>query len=179
MLVAVGSMNKSKLNGVRRAFELFYSSVDVVGIDVGSDLPPQPIGLNEILKGALIRALRAIKLRNDAIYGVGIEAGLLCIEGKWFDVHVASIVSSDEWVTYGLSPAFEVPKPFVDKIVAGEAKELEVVVDNYFRTRNIGEYGGFIRILTKGRVLRDELIFHATLMALIPRMNKELYLSKT
>ncbi len=177
MLIAVGSVNRSKLDGVRKAFEMYYSNVEVVGNDVGSDLPPQPIGLNEVFKGALVRALRAIKLRSDAAYGVGVEAGLLCIEGRWFDVHVASIVGSDGWITYGLSPAFEVPMQFIDKILTGEAKELEVVVDDYFRTKDIGEHGGFVKILSKGRVLRDELVFYATLMALIPRVNRELYLS--
>jgi len=45
----------------------------------------------------------------------------------------------------------------------------------YFKTKDIGEYGGFIKILSNGKVLREDLTFNAVVMALIPRLNPELY----
>lgn len=175
MLVVIGSKNKSKIDGVKRAYEKFLRGVSVTGVDVTADLPPQPVGLEKIFEGALKRALKALEVLREADHGVGVEAGLFKMGGKWFDVHVVSIADRNRWITYGLSPAFEVPDIFIKKILDGEVIELEVIVDTYFKTRNIGEYGGFIKILTRGEVIRDDLVFYATLMALTPRINEELY----
>ncbi|RLG85551.1 MAG: DUF84 domain-containing protein, partial [Thermoprotei archaeon] len=77
---------------------------------------------------------------------------------------------------YGLSPAFQIPPSFVNKVL-NEGIELEVVVDNYFGTKNIGIKGGFISILTKNRITREELTELAVAMALIPRIWRKLYQS--
>ncbi len=48
-------------------------------------------------------------------------------------------------------------------------------MDRYFGTKDIGEKGGLIKILTKGVVTREHLTRDAVLMALIPWVNEELY----
>lgn len=179
MLVVIGSRNRSKISGVRRAYSMFFKNVDIVGVSVAAGLPPQPVGLTDVLRGALARASKALEIIADADHAVGVEAGLLNLCGRWFDVHVASVIDRNGWITYGLSPAFEVPEAFVNRILSGEVGELEAAVDAYFKTKDVGEHGGLVSILTEGRVLRDDLVLHATLMALIPRVNKGLYLHTT
>ncbi|MCS7108444.1 MAG: inosine/xanthosine triphosphatase [Sulfolobales archaeon] len=175
MLVVVGSTNRSKLSGVEKAYSLFVKDLEVLGVAISSGLPPQPTDLDSTFKGALTRALKSLEIVGNADHGVGVEAGLFTFRGAWFDVHVAAIADRDGKVTYGLSPAFEVPKKFTKDLLDGKATELEELVDSYFSTKNIGEYGGLIKFLTDGHVLRDDLIYHSVLMALIPRLNEGLY----
>ncbi len=175
MLVCVGSENRSKLKGVERAYKLFVRELQVVGLKISSEVTPQPLDLETVFRGALIRARKSLELTSSAEHGVGIEAGLFNLHGTWFDVHVAVIADRCGLITYGLSPAFEVPSRFVKELLGGGANELEMLVDNYFKTKSIGEYGGFIKLLTNGHVLRDDLVFYSVLMALVPRVNKDLY----
>jgi len=175
VLVGVGTKNRSKVEGVRRGYELFFNEVELIAVEAPSGVPPQPVGMDVIFKGALNRALTSLEMVSNAVHGVGVEAGVYEVNGRWFDVQVAAIVDRGGWVTYGLSPSFEIPEAFINKILSGEVPELEVIVDNYFKTRNIGECGGFIKLLTRGNVLREDLTYYAVVMALVPRVNEELY----
>ncbi|RLG77337.1 MAG: inosine/xanthosine triphosphatase [Thermoprotei archaeon] len=175
MRVCVGTKNPSKLKGVERALKLFYSSVSVVCVPVESGVPPQPIGIEQVFTGAKNRALRALAGINDCDLGVGVEAGIYAVGNTYYDVQVAAIADRSGVVTYGLSPSFPIPPKFANALLAGEVPELEVIVDRTFGTSNIGEKGGLIKLLTKGRVLREDLTFYAVVMALVPRLNRELY----
>ena len=57
MRVGVGSMNEVKIEAVRICFEKFFGGADIVPVLV--EVPPQPIGFEETLRGAVIRALKA------------------------------------------------------------------------------------------------------------------------
>lgn len=176
MLVSVGSRNKSKLKGVEKAYSVFMKDFQVVGVEVRSEIAPQPMNLETTFKGALFRAKKSLELVGEAEHGVGVEAGLFNLGNTWFDVHIAVIADRYEKITVGLSPAFEIPPRFVKELVENSVSELEILVDNYFKTRNVGEHGGFIKLLTNGYLLRDDLVYYSVLMALLPRINKDLYL---
>jgi len=179
MIVAIGSINKSKIEGVREAYLRFFTNVEFVPVKALSNVPLQPFGLDMVFKGALSRAVNAIRIVN-ADHGVGVEAGMYSVSNRWFDVQVTAIIDRDNWVTYGLSPSFEVPAFIVEKIVKGEADELEAIVDEIYGVRNIGEKGGFISLLTGNVVLRRDLTYYSTIMALTPRLdiNLKLYNKK-
>ena len=175
MKIAAGTKNPSKLKGIKNAYQkLLKVDVDVIGVQVPTGVSHQPSTFNEVIEGAINRAKYSIEKVKEAEQGVGVEAGFIYVKNKVFDVQVAAIIDRDNNITLGLSPAFQIPPKFVRRIFS-EGVELEVVVDNYFRTRSIGEKGGFISILTKGLVSRDELTELAVIMALIPRIWKELY----
>ncbi|MEM2541577.1 MAG: inosine/xanthosine triphosphatase [Candidatus Methanomethylicia archaeon] len=175
MIVAIGSVNKSKIKGIRKAYLKFFADVEFKSLKASSNVPRQPFGLDMIFKGAISRAVNAIRVTN-ADHGVGVEAGIYSVNDRWFDVQVVAIVDRNGWFTYGLSPSFEIPLFIVEKIVKGEADELESVVDEIYGTRNIGEKGGFISLLTGNTVLRRDLTYYGTIMALIPRLNTNLKL---
>jgi len=179
MIVAIGSINKSKIEGVREAYLRFFTNVEFVPVKALSNVPLQPFGLDMVFKGALSRAVNAIRIVN-ADHGVGVEAGMYSVSNRWFDIQVTAIIDRDNWVTYGLSPSFEVPAFIVEKIVKGEADELEAIVDEIYGVRNIGEKGGFISLLTGNVVLRRDLTYYSTIMALTPRLdiNLKLYNKK-
>jgi len=175
MEVCVGSTNPTKLKGVRNAFSMFYNNVNIKGYNVQTGIPPQPIGLELTIEGAKRRAISSLTIGERCDFGVGVEAGFIPIEDKFFDVQIAFVTDRNGIGFYGFSPMFMVPKTFVEKILAGEYKELEEVVDSYFHTKNIGEKGGFISLLSKGRIRREDLVFYAVAMALIPFINQNIY----
>ncbi len=174
--VAAGTRNPSKLLGIRVAFkEVLGVSVYLVGVAVRTEVPPQPIGLDSIIKGALQRGFKALHTVEDAALGVGVEAGIYRLGSRYFDVQAAAIVGNDKLLSLGFSPSFEIPPLFASRLVSGNESELEVVVDKHFGTKNIGEKGGLISILTRNAVTREHLTRDAVAMALIPLANKGLY----
>lgn len=176
LIVCVGTTNESKLMGVKLALRRFYTDFKTISCKVFSGVPPQPKGLSEIVKGATNRALNALKSHEECYLGIGVEAGMFKLTNNlYFDVQVAAIADRNNWITYGLSPSFQIPPHFTKELISGTAKELEEVVDKYFRTREIGSKGGLIKLLSKSVVLREELTYYAVLMALIPRINKGIY----
>ncbi|MDK6028674.1 inosine/xanthosine triphosphatase [Ignisphaera sp. 4213-co] len=174
--VCVGSKNPSKIEGVRRAFQAFFNNVDVKGCAVETGLPPQPIGIEITMRGARIRAEKALKCFSDCDFGVGVEAGFISFGEVFYDVQVTYIVDRNGFASYGFSPAFPIPKKFAELIIKGVFKELEEVVDNFYGTKNIGEKGGFIKLLTKGVVRREDLTYYSVIAALIPFINKDVYM---
>jgi len=173
--VCVGTKNPSKLKGVVSALKLFFDEVSVTCVPVDSGVPPQPVGIEEIFTGARNRALGSLKSNNECVLGIGVEAGIYPVGGTYYDVQVAAVADRKGTVTYGLSPSFPIPTKFSSALISRQVRELEVIVDETFGTRNIGEKGGLIKLLTRGRVLREDLTFYAVIMALVPRLNKDLY----
>ncbi len=173
MLVVAGTLNPSKIEGIRRAFTRVFGGAEVLGVNV-EGLKPQPIGIDEIVEGARKRALYASS-RRDADFAVGIEAGIIPIGGHNLDFQAAYIISRTGEESVGFSPGFPLPQRFVEPLYRGVYSELEEVANRYFGTENIGERGGVIRLLSRGRVTREDLSYYATLMALIPFENRELY----
>jgi inosine/xanthosine triphosphatase len=173
--VCVGSKNLSKIRGVEKAFKVLLGEVVVEGYPI-TGLLNQPIGLESIVNSARYRARKVMEVNPNCDFYVGVEAGLLEIKDLgYFDVHIACVVDKDNHEYYGFSPAFEVPRKFVEKILSGEFRELEEVVDFHYGTRGIGEKGGFISLLTKEAVVREELVYYSVIAALVPVANKQLY----
>ncbi|MEM1619718.1 MAG: inosine/xanthosine triphosphatase [Fervidicoccaceae archaeon] len=173
-LVAVGTTNRSKLLGVARAWRLF-GPAELVAIDPGSPVSPQPLGWSEVVTGSLARARRALEKVSDASFGVGLEAGLVPapVPTGYLEVQVAVIVDDQARVSVGTSAGFEIPHEMLGRVLGLE--ELGAVAERELRRRNIGERVGLIGYLTRGSMTRADLAFQATLSALIPRLRPDLY----
>lgn len=175
MDVCVGSRNPAKLRGVERAFLSFYRDVRLHSYAVEVGLPPQPFGLDVTMSCARVRALRALEKNEQCFYGVGVEAGIFEVNDAFYDVQVAYVVERGGEGFYGFSPAFRVPDRFVELIKKGLYRELEEAVNNFYGTRGIGDAGGFIKLLSRGVILREDLTFYAVAMALMPFLNTDVY----
>lgn len=171
--LCIGTTNPAKIEGITNAFSAYYRLGKVLTRKVETGLPPQPIGLEVIIDGARKRALGAMSSECD--YSVGLEAGFYFIGDEPYDVEISYVITRDGRESMGLSPSFPIPRAFVKWIKEGAFRELEEIVDAIYGTRNIGDSGGFISLLTKGVVLRRELSRYATLMALTKLLNRELY----
>ena len=177
-LVVVGSRNPSKISGTLKAFRRFYRNVTVEAVKPPEGLPPQPVGLEQTILGALVRASHAIDQVPDAEYGVGVEAGFIPFPSTitgYVDVQVAAVVDAERRVTVGTCQGFEFPYEAVDRVVKGEARESEEVIVELTGIEGIGDKMGAIGYLTKNVILREDLTFQAVVSALIPRINHQLY----
>ena len=179
--VAVGSLNFVKIEGTRRAYSKFFKNVNVVGVKVESGVSVQPIGLEETIRGAIHRAKEALS-KTRADYGVGIEAGLVKLPFTltgYVDQQFAAIADRSGIVTIGGGPCFEYP-PIVVKRVLTEGVEVNDVMSQIAGIPDLGKKQGAIGYLSKNVMNRTELTEVAVLMALLPRINRDLYFpSKT
>ena len=178
MIIAVGSTNPVKVNAVKKAFTRYFGKIEVVSIKVKTTVPPQPITIEETIRGAVERGYNALRTIKNATYGVGIEAGFIRVPFTitgFFDLQLCAIVDKDSRVTLGASAAFEFPLEAVEKVLKGEVKESEEVIEKIAGIKSIGDKIGAIGYLSKGFMLREDLGIQAVTSALIPRLNKELY----
>lgn len=172
MKIIVGSLNPTKIEGTRKAFEQYFNGVEVRGVKVESNVSSQPFN-GETVKGAINRATGAFSKEFD--YSVGIEAGLFSFKNTmtgFIDFQVAAIFDG-KTTTLGFGPGFEYPPSVVRRVLDGF--EVGDVMEELTGIENLGEKTGAISYLTKGVVERSELSRIAVTMALIPRINRELY----
>ncbi|HDN01707.1 MAG TPA: inosine/xanthosine triphosphatase, partial [Candidatus Bathyarchaeota archaeon] len=163
VLVAVGSTNPVKINAVRKAFETFFNrDVKVVGFNVDSGVPNQPIGRQTMI-GALKRALESRKLASSD-YGVGIEGGISLLWGRWYAFGFVAIINRYGKVSTGTTGWFQLPEKVLKKVLSGD--ELGVVMDKISGTVGSKYKLGAIGYLTNAVVSRQELYQHGVYMAL-------------
>ncbi len=171
--IVVGSTNPTKVEGARLAFEQYYDRVEVEAVEVKTTIPPQPIG-DETIRGAIERAEKSYRDVFD--FSVGIEAGLFRFSHTltgYIDFQVAAVYDG-ETCTIGFGPGFEFPHQVVKEALSG--REVGKVMAEISGIANIGRKQGAIYVLTKGAISRTELSRLSVTMALVPRLNRELYL---
>ena len=175
--VAVGSSNPAKIKAVESALKKLKIKASVRSCLVKTTVGPQPLSLKETLRGALERAHNARALLSTDL-GVGLEAGIVSLPATisgYLNFQICAIIDRDGGVTLGTSPGFEFPTQAVRKVISGEAAEFEVLMEKISGEKRIGEKYGAIGFLTRNVVTRQDLGEHAVIMALIPRLNPELY----
>ena len=111
-LASLGSTNPGKLEACRLCFAQWpqLSTCDIRGISVPSGVPDQPNGWEETLRGAKNRSEAALKCREGADIGIGLESGIVAIGATSFDVCACAIFDGANDCHYvGLSSAFAIP----------------------------------------------------------------------
>jgi inosine/xanthosine triphosphatase len=173
VVLCIGSQNPVKIRGIVEAFSKFYNVSSVKSMRVVTGIPPQPIGLEQIVEGARRRAM--LVFSNECDFAVGLEAGFYTVNSEPYDVEVAYIISKTGEVSLGFSPSFPIPRRIYSAITRGVYTELEEAVEKLFNVEKIGDKEGFIGLLTKRVCDRWLLSYYATLMALVKFINKDLY----
>lgn len=172
MKIIVGSLNPTKIEGVKRAFNQFFDDVVVEAVKVDSGVSNQPFN-DDVVKGAINRAVNSF---GDCDFSVGVEAGLFSLKKTltgYLDFQVAAIYNGSK-LSIGFGPGFEYPPVVVEEVLKG--KEVGEVMDEITGIDDLGEKTGAIYVLTRGVISRDELTRLAVTMALIPWINREMYL---
>ncbi|HLE46030.1 MAG TPA: inosine/xanthosine triphosphatase [Thermoplasmata archaeon] len=171
--VNVGSTNPVKVRAVANVLGRLFPKPRprVGGVEVASKVSEQPFE-TEAVDGAITRAREAIK---DADYGIGIEAGLFWSEAvrDFLDVQYCAVVDKRGRVTLGHGPGFAYPPSVVERVKGG--KTVGDAMDELTGTKAIGRTTGAIGFLSEGRMDRTRLTEAAVLMAMVPRIRKDLY----
>jgi len=169
--VHVGSDNPVKIRAVRRVLGDIFERVRVSAVAVTTGVPEQPID-QQAPVGAMNRARAAL---TDADFGVGVEAGLLwdASVGNYLDVQYCAVVDRAGRVTAGHGPGFEYPPAVIEHVKAG--KTVGEAMAEITGIREIGSKYGAIGYLTQRRMDRDTLTEAAVLMAMVPRIRRDLY----
>jgi inosine/xanthosine triphosphatase len=173
MLIHVGSKNPVKVVAVRNVFERVFRDqpIEVIAYEVASGVADQPFE-DEIAKGAIQRATSALR---DADYGVGIEAGLIWQKELkiYLDVQFCAIIDSLGKITLGHGSGFQYPPEIIREV--GVGKSVGEAMGALTKINDIGQQMGAIGYLCHELLNRTELTEQAVLVALIPRIRKELY----
>ncbi len=173
MIVAVGTKNPAKLEGVRNAFAKFYPDFELRSIDGSAVSRKQPVGLEQITEGAMERAKFALKATN-ADFGVGVEAGIFKMGGHYFDHQQAAVVDRSGRVSLGYSAGFMLPTGGVERMLA-EGRELEDLAVELTGIPEVGDKGGIINFLTNGAMSRSDLTEQCVVTALAPWLHRDVY----
>jgi len=173
VIVAVGTKNPAKLEGVRKAFSRYFAEVELRPVDSSSVAKAQPHGLEEMVEGATARAKYALSAAGGD-FGVGVEAGVFTVKGIYFDNQQAAIVDPSGRVSLGHSAGYMLPSGAMERMFK-DGRELEQWAEALSGIDRIGDKGGLINFLTKGNMTRAELTEQCVLTALIPRLHGEVY----
>ena len=173
MLVAVGTKNPAKIEGIRRGFSKYYAEVDFRPVDSSAVAKPQPKGLEEMTAGATVRAKFALSKAGGEL-GVGVEAGIFTIAEVYFDNQVAAIADPAGRVTLGHSAGYMLPREDMEKLFR-DGKELERWAEEVSGINEVGDKGGLINFLTRGKMTRADLTEQCIVTALAPRLHPDVY----
>jgi len=173
LIIAAGTKNPAKVEGIRLAFSKYFPKPTINTIDSGSVTRAQPLGLDQMTEGAIARAKFALsKLGGD--FGVGVEAGIFQIGNDYFDHQQAAVVDASGRVSLGHSAGYPLPAKEVEAMIKA-GKELERYAESLSGITEIGDKGGLIHHLTKGVMTRTDLTEQCVMMALIPWLHKDVY----
>lgn len=165
-LVAVGSTNRVKIGAVRAVLERAGAAATVEGHAVESNVPAQPRGDEETIRGARTRAERA-RAAADADLGVGIEGGIVDLpDGAMRTCAWAVAVARDGRTGTGGSLAMPLPPAVAALVDAG--LELGDAMDRHTGGRDTKYGAGASGILTAGLVDRQRAYETILTYALAP-----------
>ena len=167
LVIRVGSLNPVKLGAIREVMREPFPLARFEPVPASSEVPDQPLGLEETLRGAKNRARNAFA---DCALSVALESGLIEVPGSntgYMNLTACAIFDGRE-MYLGLGPAFELP-PDVTRLVVEDGLELDPAVRRAGLTDNerIGYAQGIIGILSGGRVTRMDYSRPAVSMALV------------
>jgi inosine/xanthosine triphosphatase len=173
MKIFVGSQNPVKIKATEEAFNHYYKKIEVIGFNVSSHVPSQPIN-EQTFAGAQNRAETLKSLSSGQNLGgdyfVGIEGGITEKMNRWFAFGAMCIIDRKGKTGFGTTIHFELPEIFVQELLNGE--ELGTVIDKYSGQKNTKQKGGAIEYFTDGIFDRKTIYEQGLIAALIPFRNK-------
>ena len=184
--VRVGSLNAPKLEAARGALRAYVPGARVEGASVDSGVADQPVGFDEIARGATTRADRAYELGGCEL-AVGYEDGLVDLgpvgAGSLGVVNIGCAAVTDGSTTsLGLSSAFAYPPTCADRALR-DREPIGDLFDAFWSERRGASSApgpsamqeGNIGRLSLGVLPRSEYARHAIVCALFEWLHPDLY----
>ncbi len=183
MRIGVGSRNKAKLIAAQRAIEIirksfFTDSPDKIlffETDTRTSVPEMPLTLNELMQGALERALFVYDKFDNINFSIGLEGGVFRSDSK-SDAFLQSwaYVYDGSRGYYGSSGALTLPDK-ISHALYHEKQELSDVIDSISGKNDVRSNEGTFGILTGNAITRSQSFETAIVAALTPLFNKSFY----
>jgi inosine/xanthosine triphosphatase len=184
--VRVGSVNEPKLAAVRSAIGAYAPDAEIEGVAVASGVSEQPVGFEEVIRGARNRAAEALK-ESPCDLGIGIEDGLVPLptggsEGEIVHLNIGCVAVTDgRRTSIGFSSAFGYP-PSCSAPAVRDREPIGAVFDRYWEARcgkSVAKPSalstGNIGRLSNGVLPRAEYARHGVLCALVAFVQPDLY----
>ncbi len=165
--IAVGSLNRVKVEAVRNVMERVYGDVRITAVDVQGDVPEQPFE-DETRRGAENRARNALGNHDMA---VGIEAGVFEFPDGLYDIQHCAIVDRDGRITYGQGSGFRYPDDIAELVRAGST--VGDAVHSLYGNDGVGKKQGAVGMLSRGLLDRLGLTEQSVTAAMILRIWEE------
>ena len=102
------------------------------------------------------------------------EAGIFTIGEVYFDNQVAAIADPSGVVSLGHSAGYMLPSEAMVKLIR-DGRELERWAEEVSGINEVGDKGGLINFLTKGKMTRADLTEQCVITALAPRLHRDVY----
>jgi inosine/xanthosine triphosphatase len=150
--VAVGSSNRVKVAAVSDVLARAGWQCEVIGAEVRSGVPDQPMGDEETIRGARNRAT-AVRALADADLGVGIEGG--CIETRDGMSTCAWVVVIDRDGNASVGGSLHMPLPPRVAELVRDGMELGHAIDRISGELDTKQGAGAVGFLTAGLVDRQ------------------------
>ncbi|MHA1765393.1 MAG: inosine/xanthosine triphosphatase [Promethearchaeota archaeon] len=191
MKLFVGSTNPVKINAVKHVFSSVFPNekIFVKGLEVPSQVSNQPIGLTNVVNGAVNRAENTMKKAkeiysshfkdgDERIFSIGIEAGLVSVPftiSGYLDYQFCAILDRSGKLSIGSNSGWEYPSSVINSIIENRELEIADIMGEISGNKEIKHQGGAIGYFSKGKLKREELTRQGIFMALIPWLNKKRY----
>ena len=152
--------------------------VSVRGVATVSGVSEQPMGLAETARGARNRAEAALSTVGDAAFGVGLESGLVLVEGETIDICACCIVDGERSYL-GLSSGWALPPCVASDVL--RLSHLRGHQDTYntaFEWAGIPTHStadGVLSYLSNGLLSRPGQMKEAVLAATLQMQHPSLY----
>lgn len=151
--IYVGSKNPTKVESVKQVFP----EMEVVGMEVESQVAAQPFSDEETLEGAINRA-RECASHNKAHLGIGLEGGVMEIEDDLYLCNWGALVDEKENIYTASGARILLPDEVKTDLEKG--KELGEVMDAIAQKNDVRKNEGAIGIFTNGAIEREEMFAH-------------------
>ncbi len=164
--IAVFTGNHEKLKGVENGLRLFLKDYRLESMENTSEIS-EPF-MDEIRQAAISR----IKASSDYDYFISVEAGIIELFGKSYDIHLAIVRDKYGVESYGISSGLPLNKGVMDELKSGS--DLSQVAKKMLNLEDVGNKGGLIYHFSRGIKLRRDLVQEAVVSALIERTSMSL-----
>lgn len=173
--VVVGSRNPVKVAAVRAVLARLTVACDVEGVLVASGVPDQPWGDEQTIAGARGRAIAALASDTNAVLGVGLEGGVVDVDG----VAVRSCawcVVVDRAGREGVGGSLAMPLPPAAAAALRAGDELGPLMDRLADRTGTKHGPGAVGLLTNGLIDRQAAYETLVTYALVPWIGERFWM---
>jgi inosine/xanthosine triphosphatase len=164
-LFVVCSLNPNKILAVEELLsenDIFHP-FSLEPRQISSEVPHQPMDLEETVQGAMNRARNGFK---SCTYSIGIEGGVMVVQGESYLITACSIFDGKQCFN-GLSSSFVIPKKVSDLLKEGRTLEEAAYQSGFTQDPELGKGHGMIGLLTKGDITRKQIAKQAIRCAMV------------